>query len=75
MKTLEIDQEIEATLDPCQCPVCGNVNNLNAEYSDVYRITENGVMNGKPYQIVEIVTTVCQQCGTPYKLKNYVQSD
>jgi hypothetical protein len=69
---LEIDPEIEATLQPHQCPQCGYVNSLNADYSpEIRRNAESGVMNGKPYQIVEVITTVCQQCGTCYTIKNY----
>ncbi|MDR3199306.1 MAG: hypothetical protein LBU34_15670 [Planctomycetaceae bacterium] len=72
MKILESIHEIEAILDPHQCPNCKHINGLNAEYSDCFRLVECGVMNGKPYQVVEVVTTTCQKCGTTYNIKNYV---
>jgi hypothetical protein len=72
MQTLEINQEVEAVLEPHQCPVCHYVNGLNAEYSESHRCAETGVMNGKPYQVVETITTACQQCGTIYNIRNYL---
>jgi hypothetical protein len=69
---LEIEPEIEAVLDPHQCPNCKHINGLNAEYSNCFRQIESGVTNGKPYQVVEIVTTTCQKCGTTYNIRNYV---
>jgi predicted Zn-ribbon and HTH transcriptional regulator len=67
--TLEIEPEIDITLKPHQCPKCGFVNNV--EVVEIKRYADSGVMHGKPYQVVEVITTVCQSCGTQYATKNY----
>ncbi|MDR0337071.1 MAG: hypothetical protein LBI18_08275 [Planctomycetaceae bacterium] len=69
-RVLEIDPEIEATLQPQECPVCGFENNVIV--SETHRYAADGVMNGVRYQVVEVTTTVCQQCGTAFLSKKYL---
>ncbi|MDR1140135.1 MAG: hypothetical protein LBL62_00480 [Planctomycetaceae bacterium] len=69
--TLEIEPEIEATLQPRECPKCGFLNNVVVSKTRFY--ADSGVVNGKPYQVVKEITTVCMECGTQYIRKEYLQ--
>jgi phage FluMu protein Com len=70
VKILEIAPEIEATLRQGECPKCGFVNNI--EVAEIHHYADSGVMNGVPYQVVEVKTISCQNCGQKYTRKSYI---
>jgi hypothetical protein len=54
------------------CPRCHHANSHGNKIGRPRRIAEDGVWEGKPYQIVEKTMTECEACGQIYFIKKYI---
>jgi hypothetical protein len=62
---LELELERNAVLETNQCPRCRLIPSCVVS-TGVRREFTPGVYEGKPYQIVVSVLTVCERCGQQY---------